>query len=198
MILWTIQSLPAWEELQRHGLLQTDPRCVDNNFLPAYRWIADQMGLRLGCRTSLESLPLWAWYQWQDEEKPKPDLRSRGHLPKGQKGVRITFEHSEESVLLSDFDLWHYILNYWYLPASLEDGEAFEAELAGHGLSFFESKPLSNPVYHKHIQDSWERIFNLSWTEEDLSLPFPQKSVQGTFWELRIDQVKEVKVFTAR
>jgi hypothetical protein len=36
---------------------------------------------------------------------------------------------------LSDFDLWHYVLNYWYLPESEAEGEEFELELKQYGLS---------------------------------------------------------------
>jgi hypothetical protein len=33
---------------------------------------------------------------------------------KGEKGVRLTINCPADRVLLSDFSLWHYVLNYWY------------------------------------------------------------------------------------
>lgn len=41
----------------------------------------------------------------------------------------IEFEIEQDSVLLSDFELWHFVLNYWYLPSSLQDIGRFEEEL---------------------------------------------------------------------
>jgi len=99
---------------------------------------------------------------------------------------------------LSDFDLWHYVLNYWYLPKSEADGDKFEALLAECGLSFFETKPLPNPEYHERIVASWERIFDLEWTEGELALPRSSKSVQGTTWQVNMDQVKEHTLFRSR
>lgn len=64
---------------------------------------------------------------------------------RGEKGVRLTINCPAERVLLSDFSLWHYVLNYWYLPSSEAVGDAFESELAGHGLSFFDQEPVPGP-----------------------------------------------------
>ena len=75
----------------------------------------------------------------------KPDLRSSGHLLKGERGVRIEFRVSDRLILLSDFDLWHYVLNYWYLPESQKDDEAFESELSRRGLSFTKRNPYVTP-----------------------------------------------------
>ena len=198
MVLWTVQSIAAWHALQLSGHLRGDPRYIEDDFLSAYIWMAKQMHERLGFRPSENSLPVWAWYQWQGAKRQKPDLRSGGHLPKGERGVRIEIELGDSLVLLSDFELWHYVLNYWYLPSSEEEGEAFELELAKHRLSFFKTKPLPSPVYHKKIEESWTRIFNTEWAEEGLACTKAEKSLQATFWELSLDHVKSVREFIAR
>ena len=36
-------------------------------------------------------------------------------------------------VLLSDFELWHYVLNYQYVPASMKDSRRFDAILEAQG-----------------------------------------------------------------
>ncbi len=198
MTLWTIQSIAAWKILQREQVLFADQRYSEDLFLDAYRWMAKQMEQRIESKSEIMSLPLWAWYQWDGIERRKPDLRSSGHLPKGQRGVRIEFEQSDKGVLLSDFDLWHYVLNYWYLPRTVADGEAFEAELSEHNLSFFKMKPLPVRAYHQRIEDSWNRIFDLDWGEEKISEPYAKKQIQATFWKLHFDQIKDVQVFTAR
>jgi len=196
--LWTIQLISAWEKLQKLGILHADKHYADKNFIYAYKWMAKQMGARLGIRPSQNSLPLWAWYQWEDERKRKPDLRYKGHLSKGERGVRIEFEIDKSKVVLSDFELWHYVLNYWYLPATKEDGEAFEVELSKKGLSFYETKPLPNTNYHECIVKSWERIFDITCSDDLFAFPKNKKSIQASFWELRIENVTNIHVFTSR
>jgi hypothetical protein len=128
---------------------------------------------------------LWTWYQW-DGARKKPDLRCRGHLSPGERAVRLELECSADQALLSDFSLWHYVLNYWYLPSSEAEGDVFESELADHGLSFYRQKPVPHDTYHRAIVESWDRVFDLGET------------IQATLWQITIDQVRECHCFTAR
>ena len=130
MILWTIQPLTVWKALQSKGQIQAREVFVDKHFRPAYRWMRDQMRLRLGPPPSSNSFPLWAWYQWQGASKKRPDLRFSGHLPSGETGVLIEFLAEADEVLLSDFELWHYVLNYLYLPSSSRDEAQFDSVLS--------------------------------------------------------------------
>lgn len=196
--LWTIQLINAWEKLQKLGILRANTHYADKNFIRAYKWMAKKMEARLGFRPSQNSLPLWAWYQWEGERKRKPDLCYKGHLFKGKRGVRIEFDIEADKVVLSDFELWHYVLNYWYLPATKEDGEAFEVELSKKGLSFYETKPLPNTNYHERIVKSWEHIFDITCSDDLSAFPKNKKSIQAGFWELRIENVTHIHVFTSR
>ena len=202
MTLWTIQSIAAWKILQREKVLFNDRRYSEELYLDAYRWMVKQMERRIGPRPENTSLPLWAWYQRHDSKKRKPDLRFSAYLPKGERGVRIEFGQSDKGVLLSDFELWHYVLNYIYLPQTIADGEAFdvelEAELSKHNLSFSEVEHLPVRAYHQRIEESWERIFDLDWFDEEITHPFDEKSIQATFWQLHFDQIRDVQFFTAR
>jgi hypothetical protein len=195
MRLWTIQRIEAWRELRQSGLLRTNRRYVEHDVLPAYQWMAQQMSLRLDSHPQVNSLPLWIWYQWEGKGRNKPDLRSAGHLPKHEHGVLIDFEIDDRLVLLSDFEQWHYVLNYWYLPRSEADGEAFERELSKRGLSFYETKPIRVRKIHHAIEKSWERIFQLKRKD---GKPADNQSIQGTIWELRVDMVRNIQLFTAR
>lgn len=200
MILWSIQSTRACRTLETSGKLRCDVRLVEKDFVAAYRWMAEQMDKRLRVRRSTEDAsPVWAWYQWDGGgRRRRPDLRSSGHLPRGERGVRIEFAIDDEMVVLSDFQLWHYVLNYWYLPASTDEGEAFEARVAEQGLSFYRTKPLPDPALDEAIRRSWERIFDLEWAEEDLASPRAEKSIQAALWELPLETVRRVDEFVAR
>ena len=89
-------------------------------------------------------------------------------------------------------------LNYCYLPVSEQDGDRFDEELKRRGISFRASRPFSNLDIHQIIERSWEKIFDLDWSEDGYSNPKSQKSIQATFWELRVDQVRHEQHFTAR
>ena len=146
---------------------------------------------------------IWAWYQWEGIDRRKPDLRSSGYLPKGEKGVRVECQVAEKRVLLSDFDLWHYVLNYWYLPHSEKDAEAFEKKLVDAALplsGFSHERPLPHARYRREIEKSWERIFDVDWVDRQQAIAHPpeKKSIQATLWELQLADVVKVKEFTAR
>ena len=198
MILWTIQSITAWRVMEDTGILRCAPDFVDPDFVAAYKWMAQQMNERLDIPSVNNAFPLWAWYQYQNEKRAKPDLRVRGFFPRGQKGIRIEFEVDDAKVLLSDYELWHYVLNYWYLPRSTADEESFDATLSEKGLSFYKSKPLPDPFYDNRIKESWTRIFDIDWAENEIALPRSDKSIQATFWELSPNMVRSTTEFTAR
>ena len=198
MHLWTIQTLPAWQTLREEGVLRCEPAAVDLDFVGAYRWMATQMQTRLGPAPAPGVLPVWAWYQWEGAAKRRPDLRASGHLAPGHRGVRLALEVVESDALLSDFDLWHYVLNYWYLPGSGAEAENFEAELARHGLSYFTMKPLPDLTYHARTVQSWQRIFDLEWAAEEIASPKVAKSIQATMWQFTLEMVVEAQEFTAR
>ena len=195
MRLWTIQNMAAWEFLQREQVLVADQRYSLDCFREPYTWMVRQMECRT--KANFEAWPLWAWYQWHGVDRRKPDLRCRGHLRRGERGVRIEFEQPGSGVLLSDFDLWHYVLNYWYLPETMVAGDAFAAELREHNIE--PALALRLPAaYHRRMEDSWNRIFDLDWANEDYTDPRDQRAIQATFWKLHFHQIRDVKVFTAR
>jgi hypothetical protein len=196
--LWSIQTVNIWDILQQQDVFRSRADGLpDQHFERPYRWMAEQLARRIEAAPSGCRWPIWAWQQWQDSLRQKPDLRTTGHLSKGMIGVRLKIEIDPTNVLLSDFELWHYVLNYWYLPTSEEDGAAFEQELAQQGLSFYTTKPLPEP-YHSKITGSWEQIFDLDRAVEGISRPRPCKSIQAVFWELHIQHITKVDTFKAR
>lgn len=197
MLLWTIQTEPAFERLQRHGRLRGDWRRVDPFSRGAYRWVAQAMTERIGPPPRPGGAPMWAWYQW-GEGHTRPDLRFGGHLPRGQHGVRIEVEIEAEQTLLSDFTLWHHVLNYWYLPHSEADGAAFDRLVESKGLPNPLPKPFTDPALHDRVVRSWERLFDLSVVDEYVTGPAERKSIQATFWELRLEDVRAVTHFRAQ
>ena len=193
MILWTIQDMAAWERLQKKGGLRADGRRAQAYHRHAYRWMAEQMRLRLPHPHA--RFPLWGWYRWQGIQQARPDLRASGHLEKGMAGVRIEFEVPEDRVLLSDFDAWHCVLNRCFLSLREEEEETFAENLKRAGVRW--GWPYPEP-FHSRIVSSWERIFNLEAGAPEWWGPLSERSVQATFWELGLSQVRRVDRFTAK
>lgn len=154
--------------LQAGAVWRVKESSVDPEMRASYRWMARELSRRVGPPTQRSQVPVWAWCQWRGALCRRPDLRAGGHLPPGVRGVRLELEIDASRLLPSDFELWHYALNGWYLPASLGDERAFEA--------------FPDP---SRIAPSWQRIFDLAWSNRRYAVPSSQKSIQAVLWELR-------------
>lgn len=198
MILWTFQTLSAWKMLQSTGCLQAIRSSMEEHFRPAYRWMKDQMRQRLGKPPCADCFPLWAWFQWHGCNKRRPDLRFSGHLLHGETGVLIELHAEESEVLLSDFELWHYVLNYWYLPHSNKDEARFDAILASLAANTPSEVHTSNQAFHADVRNSWRRIFDIHWSRPNIASEFGRKQIQATLWQLNRKQVKNYTIFKAR
>lgn len=181
MRVWTIQAPEVLAVLRSGSVWRAGESRVEPAWIPAYRWMAREMRDRLGAPQIPNQAPIWVWCQWRGVSRRRPDLRSRGHLPTGATGVRIELELDEERVLYSDFDLWHYALNGWYLPESLADEVEFEAR-----------------PDRRRITPSWRRMFNLEWRDRRYVAALAEKSIQGVTWELRPQDVRRSASFVAR
>lgn len=201
MTLWTIQPVEWYEKLLTEKVIFGIPDFIDfvnefPRFNYAYRWMVEQMNVRIGAPPIPNILPIWAWYQHNNIDRRKPDLRSTGFLTKGTKGVRIEIEKKETEVLLSDFELWHYPLGYYKIDDSEDEAEHFYSLLEKENVKFGDNNcPL--PI-KEMIEKSWEKIFDMEYCPEYSAKPFSQKLIQGTFWSLSLDEVKKVDYFTAR
>lgn len=193
MKLWTIQDELAWEELQTKGTFIQQEKYIDIDHKEGYDWMRDQMNKRIGPPTNANQYPIWGWYQATDVSKKKPDLRESGYLPRGTVGYRIEIEKDTKDVLLSDFELWHTPLCYRkYIANSEEESIAFEKEFGNTDL-----KELSQLIKDK-IKISWEKVFDMDFDVPYFALPFEEKIIQATFWELKLKDIIKVDKFTAR
>jgi hypothetical protein len=198
MILWTIQPFAIWEALERSGELVATSEFVEKDYLFAYHWMVGQMIKRLAIRPHLGRMPIWAWYQYRGRNRRRPDLRSTAHLPRAMRGARIEFVAEPEEVLLSDFELWHYVLNCCYLPCSYQDEKCFEKELRETGGRLQRDAFYGDVNLQRKMSDSWERIFHLNWHHRGYAAPLAHKSVQACLWSIKLEQVRRVSVFRAR
>lgn len=205
MILWTIQHYSAYENLQKTGALRANENYLfcEDSFRHAYDWMSEKM-LSYGLTPPKGvRYPIWAWYQWEGKRKRR-DMREGGYARCGEKIVQLTIEVDDHDVLLSDFDFFHYPLNRWYLPIEEKDNLEFEKRYESFGYSY---QDLSNPDIQadamKQLRNeiilSWDRMFLLK--KEDNGWLYGKnenKSMQATFWELRLDEVVKAEIFVAK
>ena len=185
--------MKAWDRLQHEGVLRGDGRRVPAYYRYAYRWMADQMRLRLPPHRA--RFPLWGWYRWQGLKQHRPDLRASAHLAKGQAGVRIEVDLPEDSVLLSDFNGWHCVLNRCFLPMDEQEDDSFSRELEQAGVEWV--WPYPEP-FDSRVVSSWQRIFDLEAGAPECWGPPSERSIQATFWQLTTSQIRHADIFRAR
>lgn len=188
MRAWTIQTLDAHEVLQDGRTWRARGSRVPSQWRDAYVWMTRQMHSRLGPPARQGQAPIWAWREWRGRSRARPDLRARGHLPPGTDGVRLELEVEEDRLLPSDFELWHYVLNGWYLPASHGDERSFEAL----------ATDAARDEVRGRIEASWQRIFDIARIDRRYTAPPAERSIQCVLWEIRPRDVRRVTEFTAR
>ena len=176
MLLWSIQHLGAYEELLKTGTLRANEEymiCPDV-FLKPYEWIAAQMNKRIGPPPKGVRFPIWAFYQWEGQRK-RLDMRTHRRWGKaGTPIVLLTIDVPDELVLLSNFDMWHCVLNQSLCPIAEEDD-------------------IEEPT-QEEIENSWNNIFSI-----DADAPYwdTPKTTQATFWELRREWVIKAEHFVS-
>lgn len=92
-------------------------------------------------------------------------------------------EIPDKDVLLSDEELWHFVLNDFYLSDATNEVEYNAAEEAFDALPEDEQRAVK--------EKSWERIFFVS-PPVDNEWVRVGCYIQATFWELRREQIVKV------
>ena len=187
MILWTSQEEAVYNELLKTGVYRCDFNLSSmRDCRKQYDWLVRQMKQRIGPPPEQVTYPVWAWYQQQGKHR-KPDLR-RERWEFGCDGERfacIEIEIPDREVLLSDFDAWCMILSDFLISDTEEEARRPEAQY----------EALSPSEKRRMKDKNRERVFDLSplnngWARRGYE-------IQATFWELRLEQVRDVRFFRA-
>ena len=195
MRLWTIQTEAAYRRLITDGQLIADAASCDPDFARPYEWMLGEMKRRLRSERPTPDATLWAWSRWDPPSRNRPDLRSRGHLLPGASGYRIELDVNADDFLLSDFNLWHYVLNYWYVPTCERDNDLFDSK---HNAHRYDWDHPPSPDVHDLIAKSWDRIFDLDWWNEYVTGPPSERPVQATLWRIERSMVRCAQSFVGR
>lgn len=169
MRIWTTQTISFWNQLQELGTAHCDTSRSWglSEMKEAYDWMADQMTRRIGPPPCPEIVyPVWGWQQVGSYKK---EYHGSFHDCSGydDEFMFITAEIPDERVLLSDFDMWHHVLNHWCIARTKREETDDE----------------------DRIVKSWELVFDLKTQHWCANLKRRNRWIQATFWELRKEWV---------
>ena len=202
--LWTLQHEDAFRVFKETGVLRANNNYLfcDVGFTYAYDWIAEEMRKRIG-EPPVEDIkyPIWAWYQWEGKRK-RQDLRCSGYAKRGTPMVQLEIEVPINEILLSDFDAWIFVMNYWYIHDNDDDYNAFikRHEVANNLCRGMAYNLNDSRLYdmQKEIRESWPKVFDLENAHKITEFPKEEQSIQATMWQVTMDQVRKVEHFTAK
>ena len=186
MRLWTVQPKDLYEKLLKEKVvrcrLELSEWVDDPNFRKAYDWMVLQMEQRIGKAPEGVQYPVWAWHTLAGQNK-KPDLRGTEFRYYTGEQACIELEIPDHEVVLSDEGDWHIVLNDSYCVSDMEN---FDNE-----YEWFDS--LSDEEKEIVKRKSWEQIFDVMHEDGTTAM-----YIQATFWELHLEDVKNVRFFKGR
>ena len=164
-----------------------------NLFSLSYDYMSEQLFLKDKNRKS--KYPLWFWYEVEGSKDIMKNDKMFFYCHEGRFYV-LECMIDEKRVLLSDFDLWHCVLNG--VPAfddEKEDKEfdeyLFNNDIKYHDI-FVKNDQKILDVKHK-VYESWKNIFNLSCNSKYSR--YENKTIQAVTWELFLDDVVKIHKF---
>jgi len=181
MRLWTVQPYCVYETLQSDGIFRCIPELSSNliykDFVNAYDWLSKEMKERIGNPPEGVKYPIWAWFRVEGENK-KPDMRKFAYKV-SEKSVVLEIEIPDIDVLLTDYTMWHSVLN-----DSLNFKVNYVEDISYEEWNILSEKELEGRTLYK--EKSWKRVI--------CSQMDNYKFIQATFWELKKSQIKKVWV----
>ncbi|GAB2722762.1 DUF3841 domain-containing protein [Arthrobacter bambusae] len=162
LLLHTLQTADAFEELLSTGRILPDLARATEEFLDAYVWMYRQMEERLPTRGEGA---LWLW-----AKIGRRDLVDNCRLARGK--VLLTCRVPRERALLSEFDDWHRVLNGSLNVLALpgESDDAYSARFNALYDDFFDRVGAAGVGHDSvstwpedlraEIEASWESIFD--------------------------------------
>lgn len=162
--------------IELSSLYEEEEKGLVPEFETAYQFIIDKMNSLGIDKPDNVDYPIWAWYK-QYDKNTKPDLRKMMNNDYDSSYVIIELLIDRDSVVLSDFSDYHFILNKGMVLSNeewLDYEKKYEKDYPDYEwLTFFTEDER---------KDSWHKIFNI----EDIDF------VQACFWEIKKEDIVKV------
>lgn len=184
--LWSFQPVNVVEQLKRgetficnpekSELLQSEQGTPYQDFHRSYEWISEKLSQKFEKPDNV-SFPIWSWYKTYGKYE-KPDLRQFSMYDNNYSLIELSYNENE--VLLSNFDLWHNVINNSYCAVTtIEEEESLYTE----SQKYFDELLFNSS--QKQIEESWESIFNIE-KEENNSF------IQACTWLIKPENVVKI------
>ena len=147
---------------------------ADTGFAYAYRFITHEMKRRLPKAKYDDTFyPIWAWQKIEGKNPPSDYL---DYIHRGK--VRLRIRIDEKRLLLSDFDMFSYLLSGGlYFNLSKEDEEAYGKDIFAPEESFYPNLEAMLDLHRKK--------------GNGYAPSYRKETVQATFWELFPEDIIE-------
>lgn len=176
LTIYSVRNQNEIKELFKNKVLQANNQIIENfwkedeNFILSYKWMNQKCQLML---TNYDAkYPLWGWIK-------KPNKKNLYKEYKNDPFYIIEFIIKKDEVLISDFDLWHFILMDLYIPDNLENLDKLDH------VSFFEKRGSVQEI--EEVLSSWNKIFNIKRTKK-----YKQ---QCCFKEIKFENILKIKKY---
>ena len=199
MTLYTSITEEEYKILKQNGVLRCDETkaSMPNEYMLwkiAYNFMSAQLE-KQSIKPKGTIYPRWAWYTINGKRNVLESNPIHFVSAANETAYVLTVNINNERVLLSDFDLWHCCLNGYGIFESSDEDDDFNSFLDICKLTYFdvltEQKNSSIIYIQNEIFKTWEKIFNLHNSNSYYS--YKQKTIQGVFWELYVDDVIDSK-----
>ncbi len=180
-----------------------------------YNWMKDQMLKRIGIPDHLDvenTYPFWGWRS--DFSKILINSWDTYEIIPATERVIIGLEIDKTRILCSNFEAWELVIDEFYLdvgtkwkelyrkiikttPLKKEDidtNKSIKHNLKLHAISPIEKLENYSSGLVKEYKKSWENIFDLNFCLKFLKEERTYQKIQATFWELKWDDVIELKI----
>lgn len=182
MILWSIQPIKVYEQIQKNGRYLVDSRLSDNfkDFKDSYSWLKEQMSIK-GIKNKNNNEIIWAWHTYNGKHEMS-DMKDIRNMFSGDNEVILEIDIPDEEVVLSDYNTWHFVLNNSWIDDSTCEEEWEKNRSWYESLSFEEREHLK--------KESWQKVFDVEpfiseWVIKGMY-------VQASFFELKSENIKQV------
>lgn len=188
MQLWTVQPLTALDELKTQGVYRCQKEKSFNLSKPGsldqpYQWLMARMREKIGGPPEGVSYPVWAWHTWEFLHQA-PDPNSAAFLRRTEDKAMMTLDVPQDQAVLTDFDAWQLVLQHMYVADAREAAELDRLEE--------QLETLDENQLEKAIRDSWEHVFLIDRVDTDVLTR--GKYIQATFWEIRPEYIRDIRV----
>lgn len=183
MKILTIQPLSIVSRLEKGEIVYPNDDVIleknDDSFISAYKWMVDKMDENC-IKGKMTEFPFWGWYIYDNKKGSDilscEDLDIKGY---GKNSCVILLSLDDDEVLLSEFNLWHCVLNNGFCVNAKTESEFDKM------YEWYEN--LTSKEMNEEKLKSWNNIFNIEPFENDFCSN--GKYIQGTFWSINPNNV---------